>query len=415
MRAKRCNGKQYEANARMSGKPAAIGALWLGIQVVWGAILGISLQARTTELGLANPVTAYAVVAACGATLAAITQVIVGFLSDRRRADVGHRREFYLAGILIALPALVAFYLVPAYGGFLIAFVALQIGMNVFGGPYQAAVPDHVPPARSGAASAWMSGYQFVGQCIGLAIASFASDLLAGIATAVVLALTFGVTFAHLRGLHPERVPRARVRVDANFRTLLASRALINLGFYTFVGFLFFFVREVFGPADARQTTGILFLCFTLAGIAGAFLAGRASDRTDKRIVVSIAGGAIAVTLTALALSHSLAMVLVSGTLAGVAWGAFFTADWAIAYVVLPADAMATAMGVWNLSAALPQIASPIIGAAIVASAGSRVVQIAIVIEFALGTLWLWRLPPLRSQPLDQPELTVATVRDPIV
>jgi MFS family permease len=399
----------------MNGKPAAIGALWLGIQVVWGAILGISLQARTLELGLPSPITAYAVVAACGATLAAITQVIVGFLSDRRRADVGHRREFYIAGMLIALPALVAFYLAPAYGGFLIAFVALQIGMNVFGGPYQAAVPDHVPPARSGAASAWMSGYQFIGQCIGLAIASFANDLLAGFAIAGVLAVTFAVTFAHLRGLRPEHVERAPVRIDADFRTLLASRALINLGFYTFVGFLFFFVREVFGPAGARQTTGILFLCFTLAGIAGAFLAGRASDRTDKRIIVSIAGGAVAVTLIALALSHSLIMVLISGTLAGIAWGAFFTADWAIAYVVLPADAMATAMGVWNLAAALPQIIAPVIGAAIVASAGSRFVHVAIVIEFVLGTLWLWRLPPLRSQPFQHPELTVATVREPVV
>ncbi len=83
----------------MTGKPAAIGALWLGIQVVWGAILGISLQARTTELGVQNPITAYAIVAACGATLAAITQVVVGFLSDRRRSNVGHRREFYIVGI----------------------------------------------------------------------------------------------------------------------------------------------------------------------------------------------------------------------------------------------------------------------------------------------------------------------------
>jgi MFS family permease len=297
----------------------------------------------------------------------------------------------------------------------LIAFAALQIGMNVFGGPYQAAVPDHVPSARSGASSAWMSGYQFIGQCIGLAVASFASDLLAGIAIAFTLAVTFAVTFLHLRRLQTQRVPRVSLHVDADFRTLLASRALINLGFYMFVGFLFFFVREVFGPSEARQTTGILFLCFTLAGIIGAFAAGRASDHTDKRIVVTVAGAAIAVTLIALALSHSLAMVLISGTLAGIAWGAFFTADWAIAYVVLPADTMATAMGVWNLAAALPQIISPILGAAIVASAGSRAVHVAVMIAFGLGTLWLWRLPPLRSQLLENPGLSVAPIHETVV
>ena len=399
----------------MNGKPAAIGALWLGIQVVWGAILGISLQARTTEFGRPDPVTAYAIVAACGATLAAITQVVVGFLSDRRRSHVGHRREFYLAGIAIALPALLAFYLVPAYTGFVVAFAALQIGMNVFGGPYQAAVPDHVPRSRSGSASAWLSGYQFVGQCIGLVVATFAGDLFAALAIAGILALTFGVTFAHLRGMHPVQVARTRLRVDRNFRTLLASRALINLGFYTFVGFMFFFVRDVFGDASARQTTGMLFLSFTLAGVLGAALGGRASDRTDKRVVVSIAGVAIAVALTFLAFSHSIVMVLMCGTLAGIAWGAFYTADWAIAFVVLPGEMMAAAMGVWNLAAALPQIAAPVIGAAIVASIGPRAVHLAIVIEFVLGTLWLWRLPPLRGEPLDQPDLAVPAVHEAIV
>ena len=378
----------------MNGRPAAIGALWFGIQVVWGAILGISLQARSTAFHLSDPVSAYALVASLGAALAALTQVVVGFLSDARLARVGHRREFYIFGIAIALPSLLAFYLATTYVGFLIAFAGLQIGMNVFGGPYQAAVPDHVPSSRSGSASAWMSGYQFFGQCAGLVIATFATPPVAGVAIAAALAVSFAVTFVHLGrlGAQTPSLP-ARLRIDRDFRTVLVSRALINLGFYTFVGFLFFFIRDVVSAANARQTTGILFLAFTLAGVIGAALAGRTSDRIDKRIVVTLAGAAIAITLGALAGAHSLWTILICGALAGVAWGAFFTADWAIAYVVLPVDSMAAAMGVWNLAAALPQIIAPLLGAAIVAVAGIRAVQIAVIIEFALGTLWLWRLP----------------------
>jgi MFS family permease len=377
----------------MNGRPAAIGALWFGIQVVWGAILGISLQARSTAFHLSDPVSAYALVAALGAALAALTQVVVGFLCDARLARIGHRREFYHIGIAIALPSLLAFYLAPTYSGFLIAFVGLQIGMNVFGGPYQAAVPDHVPPSRSGSASAWMSGYQFFGQCAGLAIATFASLSVAGIAIAAALALSFCVTFAHLGSL-AVNIPTmpARLRIDRDFQTVLISRASINLGFYTFVGFLFFFVRDVVGSANARQLTGVLFLAFTLAGVMGAALAGRASDRIDKRVVVTLAGAAIAVTVGGLAGAHSLWAILICGALAGIAWGAFFTADWAIAYVVLPPDSMATAMGVWNLAAALPQIVAPLLGAAIVSALGIRAVQIAVIVEFGLGTLWLWRL-----------------------
>ncbi|MBV8074123.1 MAG: MFS transporter [Candidatus Eremiobacteraeota bacterium] len=387
----------------MNGKPFLIGALWFGIQVVWGAILGISLQARSTSLGIDDPVRLYVLVATAGATVAAITQVVVGFASDARRERTGHRREFYLAGIALALPALLAFYLAPTYAILLVAFIALQIGMNVVGGPYQAAVPDHVPPGASGNASAWMSGYQFFGQCTGLLIASFAPDALAGVAIAAALAVSFGVTYGHLRGLAPVSAPRAALHVGRNFRTLLLSRGLINLGFYTFVGFMFFFVGQALHVADPKQTTGILFLSFTIAGVFGAALAGRAADRLDKRVVVSVAGAAIALTLGTLAASSSLAVVLVAGTLAGIAWGAFFTADWAIAYVILPTEAMASAMGVWNLAAALPQIVAPLLGAAVVAALGIRATLVLVIVEFALGTLWLWRLPPIGAARVTEP------------
>jgi hypothetical protein len=88
----------------------------------------------------------------------------------------------------------------------------------------------------------------------------------------------------------------------------------------------------------------------------------------------------------------------------GCAWGAFFTADWAIAYAVLPRDAMASAMGVWNLAAAIPQIVAPAITAPLVtaldarsAGLGPRVALLLVVVEFAIGAALLWRLPPLTS------------------
>jgi len=390
----------------VNGRPAAIGALWFGIQVVWGAILGISLQARSTALGGQGALGAYATIAATGAAVAALTQIVIGIASDARRERIGHRREFYLAGIAIALPALVAFYLAPSYGILLVAFVALQIGMNVLGGPYQAAVPDHILPERSGTASAWMSGYQFFGQCVGLLVAALAKDAVAGMAIAALLAISFVATFTHLASLTPSPPqPRARLRVDRDFRTLLISRGFINLGFYTLVGFLFFFVRETLRIEDAKQTTGILFLIFTIAGVLGAVLAGKPSDRVDKRIVVSIAGIAIALTVGTLAGASSLPVALGAAALAGVAWGAFFTADWAIAYVVLPRDAMAAAMGVWNLAAALPQIVAPLITAPLVLAvdrsapgAGPRAALVFVILEFTVGTLWLWRLPPIGAK-----------------
>jgi MFS family permease len=142
-----------------------------------------------------------------------------------------------------------------------------------------------------------------------------------------------------------------------------------------------------------------LILAFTLAGVAGAALAGKPADQLDKRVVVSVACLAIAISVGDFAAAPTIAVSLVCAIASGAAWGAFFTADWSIAYAVLPRDAMAKAMGVWNLSLAIPQVLAPAITGPLVyaldarrAGLGPRIALICVIIEFAIGTLWLWRL-----------------------
>jgi MFS family permease len=384
-------------------QPARLGALWFGIQAVWSALLGVFLQSRVVEFAGSDAVRAYAWLAAGGALLAGAVQLAAGAVSDRRYAVRGHRRETYVLGAALALPALIAFFAAPAFAGFALAFAALQIGMNVLGGPYQAAVPDSIAAGATGRASAWMSVYQFCGSVAGLAVAAALRGLAAGFALTVLLAAGFAVTFAHLRALPPSAARATGLRIDRDVATVLVSRGAINVGFYTLFGFLFFFVRESLHVGDARTTTGVLFLVFTVAGVAGAALAGRASDRFDKRTVIGVAAGAIALAVGAFAAAPTVPIAVAAAAASGVAWGAFFTADWAIAYAVLPRGAMAAAMGVWNLAAALPQVAAPAITAPLVAAfdarsagLGPRVALLAVIVEFAFGAAWLWRLDPQR-------------------
>ncbi len=390
----------------MTARPARISALWFGIQAVWSAILGVFLQSRIGQLAPGDDVRAYAWIAAGGALVAAVVQLIAGFWSDRHVVARGNRRSFYLAGVAIAIGALLAFFAAPSLGTFAAAFAALQIGMNVAGGPYQAAIPDAIGERQSGGASAWMSISSFAGSVTGLLVAAALHGLAAAAALIAALAGGAGVTLAHLRHLPAIAARSVPLRVTPAMRTILLSRAAINVGFYTLFGFLFFFVRESLHVADARTTTGILFLAFTVAGVAGAALAGRAADRHDKRIVISIAAVAIGVAVGAFALAPNLPVALAAAIGSGCAWGAFFTADWAIAYAVLPRGAMAAALGVWNLAAAIPQIVAPAITAPLVAaldarSAGSgpRFALALVILEFGLGTLILWRLPRAALQP----------------
>jgi MFS family permease len=244
-----------------------------------------------------------------------------------------------------------------------------------------------------------MSVNQFSGSIVGLVLTTLLHGLPLGIALAACLVGGWWVTDTYVARLPRTHDVAAPLRVDANMRTVLISRALINVGFYTLFGFLFFFVRESLGVPDPRTTTGILFLAFTIAGVLGAALAGKPADRMDKRVVVTVACAAIAIAVGAFAAAPTFAVALVCAIGSGAAWGAFFTADWAIAYAVLPRAALASAMGVWNLAAALPQVIAPAITAPVVttfdarsAGLGPRVALVCVIVEFVIGTAWLWRL-----------------------
>jgi MFS family permease len=388
--------------------PARLCAFNAGIQVVWGAILAVSLQARSIGLGHGNGVRDYALIAASGALVATLVQLGAGPWSDRARKRSGSRHIFYATGVALALPVLAWFYLAPTFGQLVVAFVLLEVAMNVASGPYQAIIPDYVAPGRRGIASSWMAAYQSIGNAAGLLVAGFVHDLgVVALALAGALAGTYGVTAAHLRGRVALRAPERSARIATSaargpLLALLASRGLINLGFFTLLGFLLFYVRDsldVGGVATTTQTA-LLFLAFTLAAVGGAALAARPTDRRDKRAVVTVAIGTIVVALAFLAGATSLPVAYGAATLAGAAWGAFVTADWALASAVMPAEAMATAMGIWNVATAFPQVVAPLLTAPLVDALNARTpglgprgaIALAIV-EFAAGTVVVWRLP----------------------
>ena len=379
-------------------------ALNAGIQLVWGAILAVSLQARCIELSPRNGVGVYATLAAAGAFLATLVQVAAGLLSDARRRETGERRPFYTVGVMLALPALGWFYLAPDLTQLRAAFLALEVALNVTLAAYQAAIPDYVSPEDRGIASSWMSGYQSLGNAAGLVLAGFVHDArVVALGLAAPLFASYRVTFGHVHRLTAQPFGAlAPMSLRGPLGVLLASRGLTNVGFYTLLGFLLFYVHEslgVSGAAVAAQTA-LLFLTFTLTAVAGAGLAAGPVDRVDKRVVASWANGVLVAGLALFALAPNLAWGYAAAVLAGAAWGAFVTADWAMASTLLPQNAMSTAMAVWNVATTLPQVFAPLLTAplllhfdAVRAGLGPRVAFGLALAEFALGAVFVWRLP----------------------
>jgi MFS family permease len=173
---------------------------------------------------------------------------------------------------------------------------------------------------------------------------------------------------------------------------------------------LFFYVRNVLGAstlASASRLTGILIVSFTIVGTLGAALAARPSDRFDKRLVATLGAAGFIVALALFIASHGFAGAIAATLVAGVGWGVFLVADWAIACRVLPSGAMASAMGVWNLAVVLPQIVAPAFTTlvltryAMAAGAGAPRVAFALALgETLIGIAWLWRISArLLSEP----------------
>jgi maltose/moltooligosaccharide transporter len=390
-----------------TSSPFVLALYWLGIQSVWGAILGISLQSRSIELSSGNALFAYSRLATIGALVAAGVQIAVGFWSDGRRRNGSRRVEFYVAGAIGGSAALLFFYQASSMASLTLAYIGLQAALNLAIGPYQAIIPDFVDRARYGVASSWMAALQSFGNAVGALAASFigGARLLAGFLSALLVA-TCAATSLHARGLPlrdtAEEEAAGSLRVTRPFVDLFISRALVYAGFYTLLGYLLFYVQSVLGIAalaDAKRHTGILIISFTVVGALGAALAARPSDRLDKRLVATVGAGAFIVALGLFIATSGFSGAVAATLVAGLGWGIFLVADWAIACRVLPPAAMGTAMGIWNIAILLPQIAAPVITLAVLqrlALTGGplapRVAFSLALIETLAGIAWLWRL-----------------------
>jgi len=388
------------SSTRNEAQPARVTALWFGIQLVWGAVLGISLQGRYAQLTGSTGLATFGLISASGAFAAAVTQLVVGPLSDALRRRDRDRSTFYAVGALLGAVSVVVFYASSSVHALLWSFVMLQVSLNLVIGPYQAIIPDTIAGARYGVASAWLAALGSAGNACGAMLATLVSNARAlGSLLAAGLLASAAITLAHVRRV-PLR-PLAAVTPFEPTRTLIdlfVSRGLIYLGFYTLLNYLYFFVASL--VSDPTRNTGLCVLLFTVVGTLGAALAARPSDRSDERLVVTIGGGIVAISVAALAVAQGVPALVPAIVLAGVGWGIFLCGDWAFACHLLPPAALATTMAVWNLAVVGPQMLAPLVATALLFrlgalgnAAGARDALLLAGAEMLIGVLWIWRLP----------------------
>jgi MFS family permease len=364
----------------------ALSFFWFAWELLWGALLGATLQAQiarfmpTTHFGRAS-----AVLGGVGALLAIVSQYGAGRTSDVLR----RRMPFIVIGTLLGVVALFGFALAPSFGAVVIAYGAVQIALNIAGGPYQALIPDRVAKTGQGRASAFMGFMRLSGTAAGLLLAKlvvvqpgphvtpevYTSGLLrlACVVSAVLLAALV-VTALGVPERPGDVAPPEPVLADWPYRTsfwwLIISRGFVSAGLYLILPFLGFYLLFAMHVRQYQAMSLTLLLTMVGCSLLGTVAAGVLGDRVSKKSIIYIALILTAAGALSLTFLRTLAPIGLLAVLLGIGWGAYYAVDWALACNLLPEGRAGALMAIWNLGATAPQVAAPIIGGLLIDHVG---------------------------------------------
>lgn len=414
---------------------------WFALSFFWGAMLTSVLPARIGDLFPADKDARLTIVVTIGAAMAAISQLFFGAWSDTSRHRAGRRRPFLLVGTLGACATLFFFPAAHSLAPIVFIFLLIQFWINMASGPYQALMPDRIPGAQQGAASAWIGVSGLLGRIGGPVAAAIllspttqtalqtrlesSVPLLArwsgGQGGLMVLVLIFVavlagamlLTLATVRETPlPANAPHVNIGATINgiirvplrpypsFIWLMISRLGIMLGVYTVSFCLLYYIRDTLGFADEGESLRILtnfLLISTATGVLGTLPAGFLSDRVGKKRVLYVGNSICMASGLAFAFSSNLTLAYIAAGIFGAGYGAFASVDWALACNVLPPHEPAKYMGLWGISDTLSQVIAPLLAGplaywlnhALGAGMGYRALMILALIYFAAGTVAL--------------------------
>ena len=365
----------------------ALSVFWFAWEVHWGALLGAAIQGQVARFAPADFIgTSTAILTGSGAAFSILAQYGAGRLSDK----IGRRMPFIILGTLLDIVALFGFALSPSFLVVVLAFAGVQISLNVACGPYQALMPDRVEKAARGRASAYLGLFRLAGSAVGLLLgkvfvhqpgphvtsAIFTSGLLHLAAlVSIILFVTLVITVLGVSDKQPSReLERAAIAPwpeRASLGWLIASRAAVSMGLYLILPYFAFYLRFAQHVPDYLSKSLTLLLVMTGCALIGTVPAGILGDRVPKKSIIYGALALLALGAASLCFITTPTKLLPLAIVLGIGWGAYYSVDWALACMLLPAGRAGALMAIWNIGASAPQVAVQLLGGPLVDKAGA--------------------------------------------
>lgn len=354
----------------------AMYALYIGVP-------GVLLALQVEDIDAARKVTNFGLISGVSAIFATVFNPVAGALSDR----TGRRNPWILGGGLLAIPVMALLGSVHTVLLVMIAWCLGQAVMNVYQAALTSVVPDRVPLAARGRASAAVGlGLPF-GSALGALLgAAFSEDYRTGYLVFGVIVAAAAVLFSACAREErmPARAPlplKAQLAAfagalrDHDFRWAFIGRALLVLGYFAVAGYQLYILKDhTVLPAGlkAEEAVAILLPVSSVAMVLSTVLGGWLSDRYDRRkLFVGASATLAAVAMVIPALSSSWTAMLVFSVVNGLGFGCYMAVDTALVTMVLPkAEDAARDMGVLNIANAGPQIVAPFVASMVVSVSG---------------------------------------------
>ncbi|WP_174186939.1 MFS transporter [Nocardia barduliensis] len=377
------------ARARTTPVPP-VGAGWLitfvlamtGVAAGWFGPLQILLPAQAEAFeaaGAGSKEAALALVSGTGALVSLIANPLWGVLSDRLRSSRGPRVPVILAGTAIGVLGLLILATAPSVGWMVTGWACAQLGLNGPAAAYAALIADRVPPSQRGLVGALFGIAQTLGVVTGTALAVASDSSGAGYVALAIAVPALGAGWLLAQGRQsgdfgtalPPRVAARRLRggLPPLFAWAWGMRFLMNFGNALVLLYLYFYLDDAVGVEDTETAVLLVTVLVVLIAAATAGVAGGLSDRLRRRraFAVAAAVATVAGTVTLAALPPY-PVVIGAASALGCGWGLYLAVDMALVTATLTDPTThATMLGIANIAAVLPQVAAPLVAAALVA------------------------------------------------
>ncbi|GGN97330.1 MFS transporter [Actinoplanes lobatus] len=335
------------------------------------AITAIPLKAQQIDPDGATGIVS--LVSALGTLVALVTGPITGQLSDRTVARIGMRRPYVIAGSLVAT---LGYYLTSqAASGIALAlgFCVAQLGGNLVLSALIASIADQFAPDRRGLISGVVGGAQTFGiVVVSVVLGALSPALTPMFLVPAVLAAAAGILFAvalpDRRLSRADRPPLTLGGIVTTFWVNPVKHRDYGFAWFSrfalFIGIaaintyqVFFLIGQLnVDPAEIPARMAVASLVLAITSTAGALLAGKVSDRLDRRkpfvwaSAVIFAGG-----LAGISVVDSFGTFLAGIAVLGFGQGIYLAVDLVLVTRVLPSTAtMGKDLGVLNIASVLP-------------------------------------------------------------